>query len=86
MTRSLAILATALLFGGMTLYSFGFAAFLFKDALHNSTRGTAPHLQNPPAQSVTGNEIRNSLTNNFLKMSQCSISKANVKELKCIQF
>jgi hypothetical protein len=30
MTHSLAILATALLFGGMTLYAFGFAAFLFK--------------------------------------------------------
>lgn len=30
MTHSLAILVTALLFGGMTLYSFGFAAFLFK--------------------------------------------------------
>lgn len=30
MTHSLAILTTALLFGGMTLYSFGFAAFLFK--------------------------------------------------------
>jgi hypothetical protein len=30
MTYSLAILVTALLFGGMTLYSFGFAAFLFK--------------------------------------------------------
>lgn len=30
MTHSTAILATALLFGGMTLYSFGFAAFLFK--------------------------------------------------------
>ena len=27
--HSLAILTTALLFGGMTLYSFGFAAFLF---------------------------------------------------------
>jgi hypothetical protein len=27
--QSLAILSTALLFGGMTLYSFGFAAFLF---------------------------------------------------------
>ena len=26
---SLAVLSTALLFGGMTLYSFGFAAFLF---------------------------------------------------------
>ena len=30
MTHSFAILVTALLFGGMTLYSFGFAAFLFK--------------------------------------------------------
>ena len=30
MTHALAILVTALLFGGMTLYSFGFAAFLFK--------------------------------------------------------
>ena len=30
MSHSLAILSTALLFGGMTLYSFGFAAFLFK--------------------------------------------------------
>jgi hypothetical protein len=30
MTHSLAILFTAFLFGGMTLYSFGFAAFLFK--------------------------------------------------------
>jgi hypothetical protein len=29
MIHSLAILSTALLFGGMTLYSFGFAAFLF---------------------------------------------------------
>ena len=29
-TYSLAILAAALLFGGMTLYSFGFAAFIFK--------------------------------------------------------
>ncbi|MEY3253055.1 MAG: hypothetical protein RL227_2028 [Pseudomonadota bacterium] len=29
MTSSLAILCTALLFGGMALYSFGFAAFLF---------------------------------------------------------
>ena len=29
MTHSVAILTTALLFGGMTLYSFGFAAFLF---------------------------------------------------------
>ena len=29
MTLSVAVLITALLFGGMTLYSFGFAAFLF---------------------------------------------------------
>jgi hypothetical protein len=29
MTHSLAVLSTALLFGGMTLYSFGFAALLF---------------------------------------------------------
>lgn len=29
MTLSFAVLTTALLFGGMTLYSFGFAAFLF---------------------------------------------------------
>ncbi|MFN5511650.1 MAG: DUF4149 domain-containing protein [Burkholderiales bacterium] len=29
MTHSLAVLATALLFGGMTLFSFGFAAILF---------------------------------------------------------
>lgn len=29
MTISLAVLSTALLFGGMTLYSFGFAAFVF---------------------------------------------------------
>jgi hypothetical protein len=29
MMLSLAVLSTALLFGGMTLYSFGFAAFLF---------------------------------------------------------
>jgi hypothetical protein len=29
MMLSLAVLTTALLFGGMTLYSFGFAAFLF---------------------------------------------------------
>ncbi len=29
MTLSLALLITSLLFGGMTLYSFGFAAFLF---------------------------------------------------------
>ena len=30
MTHALAILCTALLFGGMTLYAFGFAALLFK--------------------------------------------------------
>jgi hypothetical protein len=30
MTHSFAILVTALLFGAMTLYSFGFAAFIFK--------------------------------------------------------
>jgi len=30
MVSTLAVLSTALLFGGMTLYSFGFAAFLFK--------------------------------------------------------
>ena len=29
MTHPFAVLVTALLFGGMTLYSFGFAAFLF---------------------------------------------------------
>ena len=29
MNHALAVLTTALLFGGMTLYSFGFAAFLF---------------------------------------------------------
>ena len=36
--HSLAILSTALLFGGMTLYSFGFAAFLFY-ALPAATAG-----------------------------------------------
>ena len=30
MTLALAVLSTSLLFGGMTLYAFGFAAFLFK--------------------------------------------------------
>jgi Flp pilus assembly protein TadB len=39
MTISLAMLTTALLFGGMTLYSFGFAAFLFT-ALPAATAGT----------------------------------------------
>ena len=40
MTLSLAVLSTALLFGGMTLYSFGFAAFLFT-ALPAKTAGEA---------------------------------------------
>jgi Domain of unknown function (DUF4149) len=38
MILSLAVLSTALLFGGMTLYSFGFAAFLFT-ALPAQTAG-----------------------------------------------
>lgn len=38
MILSLALLSTALLFGGMTLYSFGFAAFLFT-ALPAKTAG-----------------------------------------------
>jgi hypothetical protein len=38
MISSLALLCTALLFGGMTLYSFGFAAFLF-NALPAQTAG-----------------------------------------------
>jgi hypothetical protein len=40
MIPTLAVLSTALLFGGMTLYSFGFAAFLFK-ALPAKTAGEA---------------------------------------------
>jgi len=40
MLHALAILSTALLFGGMTLYSFGFAAFLFS-ALPAATAGQA---------------------------------------------
>ena len=40
MVLSLAVLSTALLFGGMTLYSFGFAAFLFK-TLPAATAGQA---------------------------------------------
>ncbi len=40
MMSSLAVLSTALLFGGMTLYSFGFAAFLFT-ALPAKTAGEA---------------------------------------------
>ncbi len=39
MMHALAVLSTALLFGGMTLYSFGFAAFLFH-ALPAATAGT----------------------------------------------
>ena len=38
MILSLAVLSSALLFGGMTLYSFGFAAFLFS-ALPAATAG-----------------------------------------------
>lgn len=38
MIHSLAVLSTALLFGGMTLYSFGFAAFVFH-ALPAATAG-----------------------------------------------
>lgn len=38
MIHSMAILSTALLFGGMTLYAFGFAAFLFT-ALPAATAG-----------------------------------------------
>ncbi len=40
MILSVAVLITALLFGGMTLYSFGFAAFLFT-ALPTETAGLA---------------------------------------------
>lgn len=40
MMLTLAVLSTALLFGGMTLYSFGFAAFLFT-ALPANTAGAA---------------------------------------------
>ena len=40
MILSMAVLSTALLFGGMTLYSFGFAAFLFT-ALPAKTAGEA---------------------------------------------
>ncbi len=42
MTHSLAVLCTALLFGGMTLYSFGFAAILF-EALPAATTADARH-------------------------------------------
>lgn len=40
MALSVAVLTTALLFGGMTLYSFGFAAFLFT-TLPAATAGLA---------------------------------------------
>lgn len=40
MMLSIGVLVTALLFGGMTLYSFGFAAFLFT-ALPADTAGAA---------------------------------------------
>ena len=40
MILSLAVLSSALLFGGMTLYAFGFAAFLFT-ALPAATAGAA---------------------------------------------
>jgi len=40
MSLSIAILSTSLLFGGMTLYSFGFAAFLFS-VLPAQTAGVA---------------------------------------------
>jgi len=40
MMLSIGVLVTALLFGGMTLYSFGFAAFLFT-ALPAETAGAA---------------------------------------------
>ena len=46
MTLSLAVLGTALLFGGMTLYAFGFAAFLFT-ALPAKTAGEALRLAFP---------------------------------------
>ena len=40
LTLSFAVLATALLFGGLTLYSFGFAAFLF-NALTSPAAGAS---------------------------------------------
>ena len=46
MILSLAVLTTALLFGGMTLYSFGFAAFLFK-AMPAPAAGTTLRLAFP---------------------------------------
>ena len=46
MILSIAVLTTALLFGGMTLYSFGFAAFLFTalpaDVAGNALRRAFP--------------------------------------------
>lgn len=47
MILSVAILITALLFGGMTLYSFGFAAFLFT-VLPAETAGLALRRAFPP--------------------------------------
>jgi prepilin signal peptidase PulO-like enzyme (type II secretory pathway) len=47
MTLSVAVLITALLFGGMTLYSFGFAALLFT-ALPAETAGLALRRAFPP--------------------------------------
>ena len=46
MTHSLAILVTALLFGGMTLYFFGFTTFLFK-ALPTPSAGATLRLAFP---------------------------------------
>lgn len=47
MIMILALLATALLFGGMTLYSFGFAAFVFSalppDVARRTIRQAFPH-------------------------------------------
>ena len=47
MAQSVAVLITALLFGGMTLYSFAFAAFLFK-TLPAETAGLALRRAFPP--------------------------------------
>jgi hypothetical protein len=47
MILSFAVLATALLFGGMALYAFGFAAFLFT-ALPAETAGRALRRAFPP--------------------------------------
>lgn len=47
MVSVIALLATALLFGGMTLYSFGFAAFVFS-ALPAATAGPLIRRAFPP--------------------------------------